>query len=449
MPATEVTRCQQLNRNTKSRRAKLSFVETIPFGSELELNRYRMGNGLNILMLEDHSAPVVSFHSWFRVGSRHETPGKTGLAHLFEHLMFNETKKHPAGEFDRLLENAGGESNAATWTDWTYYYENLPSTELELAVELESDRLANLVLKKPQVTSEKEVVKNERVYRVDDDVDGTADEQLYKLAFQDHPYHWPTIGWMEDIESFSIKDCESFYRRFYAPNNASIIICGSFDPTECLGLLQTHYGSISSSKLPKETARKEKAATRERRLTLNLPTPTEKVLVGYRAPAFGDEDYVVLTVLNEILFGGRSSRAHRHLVNETELALSCRASIAPFRDPGLYDISLTMREGMDRKKAMKLLEAELDRAKNELVTEDELEKAKNRIELSFLHGMETASGKAEQIGFFETVIGDPGSIFSRVEFTRKVQAKDLMRVAKKYFRKSQRTIVTILPKAGS
>ena len=227
----------------------LTHEASFAFGDR-EIARYRMANGLKVLLLRDDAAKVVSYHTWFGVGSRHEKPGKTGLAHLFEHLMFNETTNLPAGEFDRTLEAAGGEVNAATWVDWTFYYENVPSSELPLVVRLEAERMQNLVLREPQVASEKEVVANERRYRVDDDVEGAVNEILYKTAFTRHPYHWPTIGWMADIEGFTTEDCEKFYAAYYAPNNAVVVAAGDLDEQALLAELQLRYGSIARGQMP-------------------------------------------------------------------------------------------------------------------------------------------------------------------------------------------------------
>jgi len=200
----------RLNEDASVPTAHWTFEGSEPFGDSgpagepaPRLLRFLLGNGLRLLLLVDKSAPVLSYFTWFRVGSRHEKHGKTGLAHLFEHLMFNETEGLAAGEFDRKLEENGAESNAATWLDWTYYYESLPKDRFQLAVKLESERMARLVLREPQIASEKDVVANERRMRVDDDVEGTANEILYKTAFTVHPYHWPTIGWMTDIEGFT------------------------------------------------------------------------------------------------------------------------------------------------------------------------------------------------------------------------------------------------------
>jgi zinc protease len=425
--------------------ARLRFLGTYPFG-EREIARFALENGLKLLLLRDASAPVVSCHTWFGVGSRHEQPGKTGLAHLFEHLMFNETKNLPAGEFDRTLEAAGGEVNAATWVDWTFYYENVPSSELALVVRLEAERMQNLVLREPQVQSEKEVVANERRYRVEDDVEGAVNELLYKTAFTVHPYHWPTIGWMQDIEGFTTEDCERFYGTYYAPNNATIAVVGDFDEAELLATFQQHYGSIPSAQLPTHRFQREPEQQAERRLEIEKPTPTEKLSLGYKAPALGEPDHAALTVLNEVLFGGKSSRLYRALIGEGELAGEARGSIAPSKDPGLYEIWVSLREGHRAEEALVVIDQALSAVLCESVADSELEKAKNRLELGFLHGMETASGKAEQIGFYETVLGDAGRIFRQLEAYRSVSGDQARAVAQKLLVPSRRTTILVRAK---
>jgi zinc protease len=425
--------------------SRVQFLGTYPFG-ERQIQRYAFDNGLKLLLLRDDSAPVASYHTWYGVGSRHEKPGKTGLAHLFEHLMFNETENLPAGEFDRTLEAAGGEVNAATWVDWTFYYENVPSSELALVVRLEAERMQRLVLREPQVKSEKEVVANERRYRVDDDVEGAVNELLYKTAFTVHPYHWPTIGWMQDIENFTTEDCAQFYGTYYAPNNATIAVVGDFDEKALLALIDEHYGSIAAAQLPAHLFQPEPEQEQERRLEIEKPTPTEKLSLGYKSPALGDPEYAPLTVLNEVLFGGKSSRLYRALISEGELASEARGSISPSKDPGLFEVWVSLREGHVAEEALGVVEAQFNAIVSKGISEVELEKAKNRLELGFLHGMETASGKAEQIGMFETVLGDAGKIFAQLTAFRSVTASDVRAVAEKRLRSSARTTLIVRAK---
>jgi zinc protease len=415
----------------------------------LIVERFALKNGLRVLLLADRSAPVLSYHTWFRVGSKHERPGKTGLAHLFEHLMFNETKHVARGQLDRLIESAGGETNAATWTDWTHYHSELPSSELPLIVRLEADRMQHLVLRKPQVVSEKEVVANERRYRVDDDIEGQVSETLYATAFTRHPYHWPTIGWMADIEGFTPKDCEQFYESYYAPNNATLVIVGDLDPVAALELIQDHYGKIPAARLPRYSPPREPPQRRERSVQLERPTPAPKLALGYRAPSFRDKDYPALALANDVLFGGRSSRLVARLFRDEELVTDAHGSIAPFSDPGLYEIWLSLRPGKDLEHALHIIDEELERLCKKPVTRAELDKVKNRMELGFLQGLETASGKAEQIGFFETVIGDGAALFTRLDELRAVTARDIQQVARRYLDARRRTRITVVPDSGT
>ncbi|MDH5491793.1 MAG: insulinase family protein [Myxococcales bacterium] len=437
----------RLNQGVRRRNARLHFRRTYPFGSDLTLRAYALGNGLELLLLPDPSAPVVSLHTWFRVGSRDERPGKTGLAHLLEHLMFGGTRAHPPGEFDRLLEAAGAETNAATWTDWTFYYESLPASALGLALTLESDRMRRLVLRAGPVASEKEVVQNERRLAVEDDLGGLAAERLFSMAFRGHPYGRPTIGWMQDIEGLEGEDCRAFYRRYYAPNNATLVVVGKFDEGKLLAMIQEAYGGMAAASIPERRESAEPIQRAERRLTLHRPTPSPKVQLGYRAPAFGDPDWIALSVLVEILFGGRSSRMHRRLVRELELCAELHGSLTPFAEPGLFEVWLAAREGVEDRVMLEAFDAEIEALRAAPLPESELERARNQLELAFLRGLETAAGKAEQIGFHATVLRDPGAIFERLEATQRVDLEELHRVCRRYLRKSQRSIVRILPSA--
>lgn len=416
-------------------------------GSGLE--EFALPNGLRVLVHIDATAPVVSYFTWYRVGSRHEKVGKTGLAHLFEHLMFNETEGHKAGEFDRLLEASGAESNAATWFDWTYYYEAVPKDRLGLVIKLEAERMSKLVLRGPQVDSEKEVVANERRYRVDDDVEGIANEELYKLAFEKHAYHAPTIGWMQDIEGFTPEDCESFYRMYYAPNNATLVVVGDVRIPDLLKKIGEAYGPLTASVIPAEDIHPEPPQRVEKRMVLRKPTATAKVVIGYHGPAFGDANHPALTVLNEILFGGRASRAYEALVTNRELASDIRGWAATFKHPGLYEVYLTARPTVTASDMLAELERVLSNVTETLVSEGELSRAKARLELGLLQSLETMSGKAEQIGFYDTVLGDPTGSESRLFAYRQVRAEDIRFVARQVLRLENRTVIEVIPDGQS
>ncbi len=425
--------------------AKARHDATVAFGPTMRVERFILGNGLKVLILQDTTAPVICLQTWFSVGSRHERAGKTGIAHLFEHLMFGETEDNAHGAFDRLLEEAGAETNAATFLDWTYYHANLPKDALPLAMKLEANRIARLVLRDPQVSSEKEVVANERRQRVDDDVDGAVSELLYQAAFRVHGYGWPTIGWMDDIQGFTTEDCLAFYRTYYAPNNATLVVVGDASVADVIRLAQENYGKLVAAEIPVENVIPEPPQTEERLVETKKPTTTQKVAIGYRSPALGDFDHAPLVLLNEILFGGRSSRVHRALIQQQEIATEVHGSLGSFRDPGLYDMFLGARGEHTAAELVAALDAILHDVKAGPVTPAELDRAKARLELSTLQGLESVAGKAEQIGFYETVLGDPNELFHRLEAYRRVTLSDLLRVARRYLVSSARTRVEVLP----
>lgn len=270
-------------------------------------------------------------------------------------------------------------------------------------------------------------------------------ETLYATAYRKHPYRWPTIGWMEDIERYSVKDCLDFYRTYYAPNDALLVLAGDFDEEDTLSLIQQYYGPISPSRLPALDPVREPGQRKERRLVLEKPTDTEKVQIGWHGPGFGERDYAVLVVLNEILCGGRSSRLYGTLVHDREIASDLHGSPTPFRDPGLFEVFVNARPGHGWEELLQGVDGVLDRLAKEPPSEAELEKAKNRLELFFLHGMETAYGRAEQLGFYATVLGDASRVFGHLDEYRAVTAADVQRAARRYFDARRRTVIAVVP----
>lgn len=423
----------------------VAYVETVDFGPGTKVHRFRYPNGLTLLCEIDPSAPVVALQTWVKVGSRMERPGKTGICHLFEHLMFGETEERAHGAFDRLLEEAGAENNAATYVDWTFYQQNLPREALALGLSLESSRFEKLVLQEHQVTSEKEVVANERRQRVDDSIDGFMNEVLFKEAFKVHGYGIPTIGWMEDIEGFTPEDCTSFYKTYYAPNNATLVLVGDVALEETLGLVSDTFGALARSSIPEELPRPEPPQEGERRVVLEKPTDTVKIAVGYKCPAVSGADHPALVVANEILFGGRAGRVHKRLVKERELASDVQGSVGFFEHPGLYEITLAGREDVTAEDLSSGLDEVLDAFTAEPVSDAELERAKARLELETVQSLESASGRAETLGFYETLLGDPSALFGRLAAYRAVTAADVLRVARALLVRDSRTVVEVHP----
>lgn len=420
----------------------MRLVSETPFGAGgLRVREHQLDNGLTILLLADRAAPVIAYQTWFRVGSRHEREGITGIAHLFEHLMFNQTTTHPPGEFDKMMEAAGAETNAATWVDWTYYRNNLPTSALPMAVALESDRMANLVLGDEQVESEREVVANERRFRVEDDVDGFLGEELYKRVFTKHPYHWPTIGWMRDIEAISIDDCRTFYRTYYAPNNATLVLAGDLDEARVLPLLESAYGKLARQEIPVEKYELDAEQTGEQRVEFGKPVAADKLKIGFRAPAFGERDFAVLDVLTEILFGGNSSRLYRALVADSEICTAVSGGSTPFRDPGVYEVSASLQRGHQAEEALAVLERGFADVAAGAITEEELQTSKTRLETRFWRDLRSVGGKAEALGHFHTTLGDFRRLFGVADQLLSVTSAEITAVAKKYLAPHRRTIV--------
>ncbi len=417
----------------------------LPYGPNLRVTCHHLDNGLRILLLLDRSSPVVSYHTWFRVGSRHERDGKTGLAHLLEHLMFGAFDGLAAGEYDRRMEEAGAEINAATWLDWTYYYANAPSSQLDRIISLESKRMGSLQLHPTTFASELEVVTNERRMRVEDDIAGAVSEKLYEMAFENHAYRRPTIGWLKDIEGLTLEDCQDFYRTYYAPNNATVVVAGRFDAKRTLTKLAHAYGHLEPAQLPVEDTRPEPHQANLRATVMRKPTSTQKLAVAYHGPALGDVDHAPLALLSDVLFGGRASRAHQSIVQKAELANDVRGWVGPFQQPGLIELQATARTGRTAQELLEAIDAELAQVCTEPVAPEELDRAKARAELGLVRSMETSAGRAEQIAFYDTVLGNPVGAMDRLERLRRVTRSDLLRVARRYLARDTRSVIQVLP----
>jgi zinc protease len=418
----------------------------------LSASKWRLPSGLELVLLPDPTATSVCYMTWYRVGSRNEdeAAGETGLAHLFEHLMFTQTANEPEGEFDRTIEQVGGNANAMTYYDFTAYVDEVPPGELAVAVRLEADRMLNLDLRKRQVDNERDVVAEERLASVEDSVDGTLDELMYKQAFKTHPYHWPVIGWMKDIKAITRERAVAFYKRFYAPNNAVVVVAGRFEEQAALDLCARAYGGLApSTTLPPDQARPERAPAAELRTTLVRPVPADRLVVGFRAPGLGDADRAAYDVTNEILTGGPSSRLYRRLVVDEALASSVEGDVAQTKDPGLYALWVQMTKGHVAEQAeRRVLEAAADLAARP-VSAAELGKAKARLETELWQKLGSSHGRAELLGQFEVAAGDFRRLFARAAEYAAVTAADVQRIAAGYLASGARSVVIARPGGGA
>lgn len=423
----------------------MRHISTTHFYGSLSIKQYELSNGLQVLLLPEDGAPVVAYQTWFKVGSRNEKIGKSGIAHLFEHLMFNETKRLPAGTFDRTIEAAGGHTNAATWVDWTYYQNDIPSSKLELLVNLESQRMNELIVKLPQLTSEREVVLNERRFRVEDDIDGFLSEKLYELAFTTHPYRFPTIGSVDDICSITLEDTDEFYKTYYAPNNAIIVLAGNFSTDKALEWIETYYGILPSQPIPTFHGAKEPPQIAEKRNRYEKPVLSPKVIWGYKSPALSHPHHLSLDMLGDFLFGGPSSPIYSKLVLEKEIVSSLHYTLTPFANPGLFEISATIKPGYSIEEVESLLRKEIDDFKERLISSQELDKTKARFLTGFYKGLRTANQKATAIGHYFSILGDVTPLTQLPTLLKEVTPSQLQELAAHYLNPSQCSSVVALP----
>jgi zinc protease len=427
-----------------------TLVARAPLGP-LSVAKFQLPNGLTVVLAPDQTATSVSYMTWYRVGSRdeNEPAGETGLAHLFEHLMFTQTKNHPVGEFDRAIEAAGGNSNAMTYYDFTAYMNDIPPAALGVAVHLEADRMANLDLRKRQVETERDVVVEERLSSVEDSVDGALDELMYKQAYKTHPYRWPVIGWMKDIKAVTPEKAVAFYRRFYTPDNAVVVVAGRFEEQAALALVADAYGAIPpSTAAARATAEPERAPAAEIRSVIERPVPADRLAIGFPAPSLGDGDRAAYEILAEVLAGGPSSRLQRELVVEKAMASSVHGDVAPTRDPGLFALWIQMTKGHAAEEA----EARVLAAVADLVARPvpaaELAAAQARVETAFWRDLSSSHGRSEQMGEFEIATGDFRRAFARADELARVTAADVQRIASAYLARGARSVVIARSKAG-
>ncbi|MBS2022758.1 MAG: insulinase family protein, partial [Deltaproteobacteria bacterium] len=366
--------------------------------ADFPVQEHTLDNGLRVLLLPDRSLPLCTLYSFFRVGARNEQPGITGISHLFEHMMFNGSKKYGPKEFDRRLEAAGGTSNAYTSTDLTVYYEDFASTALGLVLDLEADRMASLTIDDASLARERGVVKEERRFRTDNDIDGMMDEALGALSFQAHPYHWPVVGWMSDINRISRQDCERYFRTYYAPNNCVLVLVGDFDAAATLSEIQRLYGSIPRGAPLPEVAVGAPPQRGERRSTVTFPAQTQTLLVGFRSPKAQDPDCIVVDLIESILSSGEGARLKRSLVYGQELCVEAAAGFGWRIDPGLFQFVLKLHPKVEPARAEAALFAELKRLADEPVSDAELTRAKNLVRAGLLRSLVSANGRAHMLG---------------------------------------------------
>lgn len=402
-----------------------------------------LDNGLTVLLLPDPSTPGVSFQMWVRVGSKDET-NYTGLAHLFEHMMFRGTDRLPPESHERMIEARGGRVNAYTTGDVTVYFEDIAPDSLPLVIELEAERIANLKITEETLASERQVVLEERRMRTEDSPDGRAFEMLLATTFMAIPYRVPTIGWRSDIEKVTVEACREFFHTYYAPNNIVIAIAGAFDAKETLARVERAFSRFEPVANIPRSVTEEPVQQGERRAEVLFDLRSPILAAAWHAPKTGSPDAEPLDVASLVLSGGRSSRLYRKLVYEEQQALGAQGAYWELQDAGLFYAFASVRPDGDIDEVERLFMAEIARLRDEPVGEAELAKVKRQIEVDLLSGMETANEMAARIAREYVSFGRIRSIDERLAAYAKVTAADVQRVAQTYFRDDKRTVVHVI-----
>lgn len=426
----------------------LSLVSTSQgAGLRDQVTEVILPNGLKVLLLENHKAPLVTFQVWYRVGSRNEAWGKTGLSHLLEHMMFKGTRKVGPEAFSRIIQENGGDNNAFTSRDYTAYFETLRADRVDVAIELEADRMQNLVLREEDFRTEREVVMEERRLRTEDNPQAYLFEQLMATAFQIQPCHWPIIGWMGDLERLTLRDLEAYYRTYYNPVNAFLVVVGDFNKEELLGKIERAFGNIAKGDLPPQEVALEMVQVGERRIIVKKEAQLASIVMGYHVPNLRDPDSYVLEVIATLLSGGKSSRLYQSLVRQKRLALSVDADHSLLsKDPGLFFLSAEILPNKEISEVERAIEEEIERLQNEPVSSRELEKAKNQLEAAFVFGQDSMFNQARLLATFEIAAGWR-AIDDYLSALSKVTPDDIQRVARRYLVPDNRTVGILVPLA--
>lgn len=416
--------------------------------TNIEFEEFDLDNGLHIILHEDQSTPIVAVSVLYHVGSKNEKAGRSGFAHFFEHLMFEGSPNIDRGEYSKLVQSNGGALNANTTFDRTYYYEILPSNQLELGLWLESERMLHATVDQTGVETQREVVKEEKRLRIDNRPYGSFQENIFANSYTDHPYEITPIGTMEDLNAASIEDFTDFYQTFYVPNNATLSIAGAINQDQAKELVEKYFGDIPRG--TKEIPRPKpefKMLEGEVADTVYDNIQLPGVFIGYRMPPQGTSDAYALEMLNTVLSSGQSSRFYKSLIDDQQLGLAVQAFPYSLELGGLFITLGIANMGVDLSELMIGIDTEIEKVRTELISEKEFQKVQNQMESSFIQNNSTMAGIAESLANYHVYFGDANLINNEIERYRAVTPEDIQRVAKKYLTTSNRVVLYYLPKS--
>jgi zinc protease len=428
-------------------------IESMPNAAvrppKLDYKMSTLENGLKVVLLEDHSTPIVHAEIWYHVGSKNEKKGRTGFAHLFEHMMFKGSKNvEPEGHPSRIS-SIGGQSNASTNEDATIFWQTFPAQYLPMVLWLEADRMATLRIDERVFATEREVVKEERRMRVENQPYGKLNEIIYDQAFTTHPYKHPVIGSMADLEAASIEDVRDFFKTYYVPDNATLVLVGDFDSKEAMDLVNRYLGRVpkASKPVPRDIPA-EPPQTKERRIRLEENVPLPAVVVAHHITYDGHPDSYPLHIASKVLSDGQSSRIYRKLVYETQMALAAFGQGNIIEDPNLFYAVAIVQRGRSPEEVTKALIAELDRMRNEPITAAELQQAKNQFARDYILSRESNRDKAQALAHAAVIHNDITTADGEFDVFQNMTAAEVQRVAQKYFTPENRLVITLMPRGS-
>jgi zinc protease len=428
--------------------AVLSAQAQAPRSVRVDFKETTLKNGLRVITVEDHSAPVVAISITYNVGSRDERKGRTGFAHLFEHMMFKGSQNVGSGEHFLLVFNNGGNMNGTTNEDRTNYFEVLPSNQLDLALFLEADRMKSLEITKENLDNQRNAVQEERRLGVDNQPYGKSGEMQQELIYDNFAYKHSVIGSMEDLSAATVEDVSEFFKMYYAPNNAVLVLVGDFNTNEALAKIRTNFESIPRQPAPPAVDMTEPQQKAERRATVDdMLARAPRVDLAYKAVQGNTPDFYALQVLGAVLQSGQSSRLYQKLVKEKEMVTGVGGFMDEKRGIGAFYTNATLRPGTKTEDVEAIIYAEIERLKKEPIADWELQKAKNTTRRNLINGLQSSLSRAVTIGQYATYYNEPGLINARLDKVAAVTKEDVQRVANKYLADTNRTVVITMPKA--
>ncbi|MDA3613622.1 M16 family metallopeptidase [Polluticaenibacter yanchengensis] len=413
----------------------------------IKFEKYQLPNGLKVILHQDNSVPVVAVSTLYHVGSKNEDTSRTGFAHFFEHLLFEGSENIKRGEFDKYITNAGGNNNANTSQDRTFYYELLPANQLPLGLWLESERLMHAKIDKIGVETQRQVVKEEKRTRMDNQPYGSFMTNMFSSAFKVHPYRWLPIGSMEHLDNAQLNEFIDFYKKFYIPNNCVLSIAGDINIPETKKMIEEYFAAIPKGKTIERPKIVEPPLGGEVRKVIEDNIQLPAVMKGYRAPAQGTDDYYAFSVLSDILSGGPSSRYNKILVDQKQEAVFSFSNAFDLEDYGIFINAAIASMGTTPEALEKSMDSIITDISTNKVGEREFQKVKNQIERAFVTANSSMAGIAESLANYETYFGDANLINTEIEKIRKVTPDDVLRVAKKYLTKDNSVVLYYVPKA--